>query len=159
MRCYSFNVRDDRGSSFRFKRAVGSLLTLALMPMLVSATGCTAKGHRVVLPDGYVGWVRVDFRAPGGAPLPEEDGFAVIVVPESGIVETSSDIRTSPAQDEVYVARAGGKVRAPYVARGITESQKDGRGLGTWWVFFGPEDAIHGDAVQRKADGHWIPEG
>jgi hypothetical protein len=131
---------------------------VALTLVLACGAACSqSKGYRIVLPDGYVGWVRVDFQVPGAPPLAEEDGFGLLVVPESGEVATSSDMRTSPKRDEVFFDRRGGRARAQYHGRGITHSPRDPKAVITWWVFFGPEDSIRTEEAQRKVNGNWIP--
>jgi hypothetical protein len=126
--------------------------------MLQAAAGCSPEGYRVVLPDEYVGWVRVDYRVPGAAPLPAEDGFQILLIPESGVLVTSSDMRTSPKRDEVFFERSGKRIRAPYSGRGITiASSTSEASIITWWVFFGPEDAIRTEEARRKVNGDWIP--
>lgn len=126
--------------------------------VLLGATGCSSKGYRIILPDAYVGWVRVDFRVPGAPTLPVEDGFEVLTVPENGVVITTSDVRASPAYDEVFFGRSGLRVRAPYYGRGITRGHSTlPNAILSWWVFFGPEGAIRTEEAQRKVNGDWIP--
>jgi len=52
-------------------------------------------GTRWILPDAFLGCVEVVYEVPGAAPLPEEEGFQVIVVPpELGGLEAQG---TTPA--------------------------------------------------------------
>jgi uncharacterized protein DUF6843 len=46
----------------------------------------------IVLPDGYRGWVRIDFASPGAPALTREDRALLISVPPSGIVKTSTEL-------------------------------------------------------------------
>ena len=47
--------------------------------------------HRYLIPEGYVGWVRVDFNVKEAPPLPTEGGYPTLKIPLSGRLETSSD--------------------------------------------------------------------
>jgi hypothetical protein len=130
---------------------------LAATFLIASGACVQEKGHRFVLPDGYIGNVRVDFLVPGAPPLSEEDGFHLVVVPESGVVSTSSDMRTSPKRDEVFFQRGDVRVRAPYSVRGNTYTPKEPGAVIKWWIFFGPEDAILSEAADRKVNGEYVP--
>lgn len=46
--------------------------------------------YRFLIPEGYVGWVRVDFGVAGAPPLPAEDGYYVLKIPLTGRLKTSS---------------------------------------------------------------------
>ena len=63
-------------------------ITLSVIA-LASAFRCWRPGERFLLPDGYVGWVRVTYGVSGAPHLPLEDGFRVVTVPTSGDVVTS----------------------------------------------------------------------
>lgn len=137
-------------------RAAGAML---IAGMVLCCSACySAKGYRILLPADYVGWVAIHSRAKGAPILADEGGFALLEVPESGVVETSSEPRSSPIRNEVYFLVGGKRLPCPYSPRGITigESSAEGAAV-TWWVFFGPEDAIRTEEAQRKVNGHWIP--
>jgi hypothetical protein len=49
-----------------------------------------ARSYHFLIPEGYTGWVRVEFEIPGAPALPTESGQTVIKVPASGVLKTSS---------------------------------------------------------------------
>ena len=56
---------------------------------------------RFLIPEGYVGWVRIDFNVKDAPPFPVEDGFYVVKIPDTGRLRTSlHDTRTK--RDEFY---------------------------------------------------------
>jgi hypothetical protein len=54
------------------------------------------------LPKGYSGWVTVRFEKPEAAPLPEKDGHIEFHIPPSGILETSTKLKTGWSRDEFF---------------------------------------------------------
>jgi hypothetical protein len=58
--------------------------------------------ERFLIPSGYTGWVRIDFRQPGAPALPLEDGHRVLKLTRDGILKTSSEIRPGRGEDEFY---------------------------------------------------------
>jgi hypothetical protein len=81
------------------------------------------KAYTWILPDGYAGWVRVDFGVVGAKPLPVEDGYRVLRVPESGVVETCDPLITSPSREQHFYEKEGSRRPAPTNIAGWT-SQK-----------------------------------
>ena len=57
---------------------------------------------RYLIPQGYVGWVRIDFSARGAPQLSKETGFWEFRFPDSGKIQTSSAIEYGVAKDEYY---------------------------------------------------------
>lgn len=60
-------------------RILVGVLTLALLTGLalwlsVSARNSTRHSSRFLIPQGYTGWIRVEFEAQGASPLPMQDG-------------------------------------------------------------------------------------
>ena len=79
----------------RFSRILVGSLSLALLMgaglwMASSSNTSTRRPSRFLIPDGYTGWVRVEFEVPGAASLPIESGQYVIKIPPNGILQTSS---------------------------------------------------------------------
>jgi hypothetical protein len=66
--------------------------------------GCEQQRRpsRYLVPEGYVGWVRVEFGVQGAPALPIEDGFYLVRFSPSGLLKTSSDIEYGIARDEYY---------------------------------------------------------
>jgi hypothetical protein len=60
------------------------------------------RPSRFLIPDGYVGWVRIDFKIKGAPALPLEDGYFLFKIPPEGRLQTSSDIEYGAALDEYY---------------------------------------------------------
>ncbi len=46
--------------------------------------------YRYLIPEGYVGWVRIDFNVENAPPLPIEDGYYLLKIPRNGRLKTSS---------------------------------------------------------------------
>jgi hypothetical protein len=66
------------------------------------------RSFRFLIPEGYRGWVRVEFEVPGMPPLPTEGGQTVIKIPPSGLLRTSSPEQYGWARDTyVFYFSAG----------------------------------------------------
>ena len=57
---------------------------------------------RFLIPAGYLGWVRVEYRAAGAPPLPREGKYLVVRVGRDGTARTSSDLPEGWAQDQFF---------------------------------------------------------
>jgi hypothetical protein len=57
---------------------------------------------RYLLPEGYIGWVRVEYNIDLALPSPIEDGHCVLKIPECGILATSSELEYSRVADDYY---------------------------------------------------------
>lgn len=69
------------------------------------------KRYRYLIPEKFVGIIYVYFQVPDAEPLKIEDGYQLIVVPESGIVKTSSDLIAGKLHDEHWLYSSNGKRR------------------------------------------------
>jgi|SRR5580658_2924534 hypothetical protein len=58
--------------------------------------------ERFLIPSGYSGWVRVDFRQKSAPPLPIEDGRRLLKLNAHGILETSSDPQPGYGNDDFF---------------------------------------------------------
>jgi hypothetical protein len=58
------------------------------------------RSFRFLIPEGYSGWVRIEFEIPGAPPLPFEGGQTVLEIPPSGMLRTSSPEQYGWARDE-----------------------------------------------------------
>jgi|SRR5271156_2813635 len=79
----------------RAARILVGLTTLALVVGLgawfgISARSSTRGSLRFLIPEGYTGWVRVEFEVEGAPPFPVGAGQAVLKIPPSGLLRTSS---------------------------------------------------------------------
>src|SRR5215510_13885473 len=62
-----------------------------LLVFFLGLVGCSRDGYRYVVPEGYVGWVRIRFEVAGASSLPREGRFRLARFPPSGLLETSEE--------------------------------------------------------------------
>ena len=75
---------------FRFRSSLIPALLLSLS-IASFASGQTQEAlYRFLIPEGYVGWIRVDFEVPDAPPLPVEGDFYILKFSNSGRLQTSS---------------------------------------------------------------------
>ncbi len=55
-----------------------------------------------LIPAGFRGWARIDFRQKGAPPLPMEDGRLLLKLDEHGTLRTSSDPPSGHGRDDVF---------------------------------------------------------
>jgi hypothetical protein len=82
------------------------------LPLLIAAVvvGPTAfdllfhrqSPERFLVPSGYQGWARVEFRQKGAPPLPVEDGRALLKLDEHAKLRTSSDPPSNHNNDQFF---------------------------------------------------------
>ena len=58
--------------------------------------------ERFLIPTGYSGWVRVDFRQKDSLPLPMEDGHRLLKLNAQGALQTSSDPQLGHGRDDFF---------------------------------------------------------
>ncbi len=70
--------------------------------LVICITGCSSnflnitrennqkKSEKFIIPQDYVGWVKVSYEVPNALPLPIEDRNLIHQIPETGFLETSS---------------------------------------------------------------------
>ena len=46
---------------------------------------------RILLPDGFVGWTRLEYGVTGAPPLPVDAGVVILKYPASGVLQTSTN--------------------------------------------------------------------
>ncbi len=144
----AFSKTPAKGASKR-GRLLACFSTALLMTViggatLVSGRTQTPQSFDLIFPDGYRGWVRIDFGSPTAPPLPMEDGAYRVVVPPSGVVQTATRLPkltvlnrysyvkqdgTVPVQRAFCVRRAGTKTRfaSEYILVGDQSSQSKGQ--------------------------------
>jgi hypothetical protein len=66
------------------------------------------RSLRFLIPEGYNGWIRVEFDVPGEAPLRTEGGQIVLKIPSTGLLRTSSPEQFGWARDAYEFYSAGG---------------------------------------------------
>jgi hypothetical protein len=122
-----------------------------------------ALPYRFLVPEGYVGWIRVDFDVSNAPLLPVEDGFYIFKFPKSGRLQTSSsdvvDSRWNEffyySADEKYRIRVGGPLESRLVQQ---EFSGPGRGHRApvpnryRYIFIGPTDVFESYQASDKHD-------
>jgi hypothetical protein len=85
-----------------------SLLSFALVVTVCAvAFSCASQAEkrrpsRYLIPEGYVGWVKINFRIKGAPTLPVQDNHYLFKFPPSGLLETSSDMEYGVATDDYF---------------------------------------------------------
>jgi hypothetical protein len=78
------------------------------MRFAANSRNSAPRSFRFLVPEGYRGWVRVEFEIPGAPALPAERGQTVIKIPPSGLLRTSSPEQYGWARDTyVFYSSAG----------------------------------------------------
>lgn len=94
-----------------FRRCATTILILSILliaPLVSFALGEAQTQektfpYRFLIPEGYVGWIRIDFDIQGAPEIPTEDGFYVFKISESGRLQTcSSDLVESTRNQFFY---------------------------------------------------------
>lgn len=70
---------------------------------------------RYIVPAGFRGWARVDYRQSAAPPLPVENGERVLKVDAQGRLQTSDSPRNGHAKDEFFAATGGSLQALPYI--------------------------------------------
>lgn len=73
--------------------------------------------ERFLIPSGYRGWARIDFRQKGTPPLPMEDGRLLLKLDEHGTLKTSSDPLSGHGKDDFFYY--AGDRRTPLSTAGV----------------------------------------
>jgi hypothetical protein len=58
--------------------------------------------ERFLIPAGYKGWVRIEFRRKGAPPLPIEDGHLLLKLNQHAMLQTSSDPLPGHGRDDFF---------------------------------------------------------
>jgi hypothetical protein len=127
--------------------------------------------YRFLIPEGYVGWVRVDFDVASAPALPIEDGYYVFKFPTSGRLQTSSsDIVDSRRNQFLYYSEKGNyllRTGGPLSTRMVQE-EFSGPGPGHLppvpnryrYIFIGPKEvfetnrALDTQRRPKESDGY-----
>jgi hypothetical protein len=75
------------------------------MLLCIATTAACQKQRRpsrYLIPEGYVGWVKIYFKVKDAPVLPIEDGYYLFKFPESGILRTSSTMEDGWARDQYF---------------------------------------------------------
>ncbi|HEX4783699.1 MAG TPA: hypothetical protein VH350_05120 [Candidatus Sulfotelmatobacter sp.] len=66
--------------------------------------------YRFLIPEGYTGWVRIEFEIPGAPALPIQSSHTMVKIPPSGTLKTSSSEQYGAASDD-YASYSNDTVR------------------------------------------------
>ncbi len=97
----------------RAKRSVQLMVgALTVVLVVVAWFGITHRSGsprslRFLIPEGYSGWVRVEFEVSGAPQLPSEVGQTVLKIPPSGLLRTSSPEQYGRARDSYFYSDPG----------------------------------------------------
>ncbi len=94
-----------------------ALVTFGLWMGLGAGHG-RRPSSRYLIPDGYVGWVRVEYNVGGAPPLPMEGGRFIFRFLPSAFLQTSSPEHFGWAKDEFFYYRDGSLRPLPQTGRG-----------------------------------------
>ena len=70
--------------------------------LTIDARHSIRHSSRFLIPEGYVGWVRVEFQIKDAPPLPVEGGEYLFKLPPSGLLRTSSSEEYGWAEDHYF---------------------------------------------------------
>ena len=101
------------------------ILFAGFVLLVCFTSGCGLRpGNRVLIPDGYVGWVRIFYRQATSPRLQKQAGSYIITVDETGTAHTSSPREAGYGNDEYfYVSSAGGRKKLKL--QGMDDQQDD----------------------------------
>jgi hypothetical protein len=89
-------------STVRMGMITLGLIALAYMLVSFMAEPLVQKRNRYLIPEGYVGWLCVTYKAPDAPVLEMEEGFRLIRFDESGEVRTATEAMPGKHWDEFY---------------------------------------------------------
>jgi hypothetical protein len=105
-----------RGKRTRFLKPIYKPILLVIPLLLVSLAACEDEGRRpakIYIPDGYVGWVRIEYGV-ANAPRLKTDTFGPWEYqrfPPSGLLQTSSILKNGAASADSYYYREDGSLK------------------------------------------------
>ena len=114
-----------------------------LLALLLLTASCRWVGEHVqtnrtpqdyYLPEGFIGWAKVEYESPGSSPLPEQNGRRILRFDRDGVLRTSSRLQEGWAHDRYFYSspqqtrelrvtgwNEGGSIWASFVRNGKTE--------------------------------------
>jgi hypothetical protein len=132
----------------RSARIIVGILSLALLSVLAvwltgSARNSTRPASRFLVPEGYTGWIRVEFEVQGAQPLPMDGREYVLKIPPDGVLRTSSAEQYGWARDHYYY----------YSAQGMRPLPDSGSAALIWGKINGEES---GTTAKRKYEEFFV---
>jgi uncharacterized protein DUF6843 len=140
-------------SVIRHSVIVASLLAFACGPIYKP----DRPPEKALLPDGFVGWTRLDYGVQGAPALPRDGEYVVVRYPADGHLVTSSVLSGTYGLRDVYYYSGDRVVAAPSGFRatgGFTRwHEKDPEARMSWFAYFGTDaDASEASKAARDAD-------
>ena len=123
----------------RLARILVGVLTLVLLSGLAlwlngSARNSTRPASRFLIPEGYTGWIRIEFEVQEAPPLPMEASEYILKIPPDGVLRTSSAEQYGWARDHYYY----------YSAQGMRPLSDSGPAALIWGKIHGRESGASG---------------
>jgi hypothetical protein len=119
---------------------VGIFTIVLLVGVIISLTsGARHAGrhpYRFLIPEGYVGWARVEFEVDNAPPLPMQASQYVVKFPPSGLLRSSSSEEYGQAHDHYFYYSDNG-------TRPLPDSTSD-KGRMIWGKINGEGSGIQG---------------
>lgn len=102
-----FEVASGRADKLGFMRWVA----LFVLGAVSGLTGCTERrtSDRYLIPQGYTGWIVVQYGVAGAPATPLENGFLLYSIPRNGRLKTSSTLLYGRGKDEFYYVSPTGQ--------------------------------------------------
>lgn len=99
----------------RQQRLVAGIATFILAGafaawIIIGPRFSTRRPMRFLIPEGYRGWVRVEFEVPGAPKLPIEAGENVLKIPSTGLLKTSSPEQYGWSKDDYFFYSGAGTI-------------------------------------------------
>jgi len=86
-------------------------LTLLLSSAISMGSPNVRHPARILIPDGYVGWIEIKYGVKNAPPLAFQEGKLIYEIPDQGLLETSSRMEDGWAKDEYFYRSQDGSNR------------------------------------------------
>jgi hypothetical protein len=94
----------------QFPRRARLVVTISSAAVVIAiVSGAVFSTHtsrrpssKILIPDNYVGWVRIEFQVPGSQPVPIDRDRYVFTIPPDGVLKTSSPEKFGYGKDEYF---------------------------------------------------------
>jgi hypothetical protein len=150
--------------SSRIAVGIGTLALVAGVAvwLTIDARHSIRHSSGFFIPDGYVGWVQVEFQVPDASVLPVIDGESVYKFPRSGLLTTSSSEEYGWAKDHYFYYSEEGTRMLPETGRGgggLIWGKINGEGAGALGkrkyeeFFVGTEEQFREQASEQQNAG------
>ena len=93
--------------------AAKCLLVLCFASFSVACQEQHRRPSLYLIPEDYVGWIRIDFGVDDAPPLTLEEDYYLFKIPQTGILQTSSSLEEGYAADEYFYYSPFGDSRRP----------------------------------------------